>query len=122
MGGEVLRRVLFPAEGCLARGAEGDCEPRHQAAVQRGARVSGAAFQAEEIRRSAESRRAHWSRGRPTTSMTRMPFKTRILTLVVILTNVLGNFALSFGMNARALATSPTFLNYASAFFSPVVL
>jgi uncharacterized membrane protein len=54
--------------------------------------------------------------------MTRMPFKTRILTLVVILTNVLGNFALSFGMKARALATSPTFVSYVSAFFSPVVL
>jgi uncharacterized membrane protein len=54
--------------------------------------------------------------------MTRMPFKTRILTLVVILSNVLGNFALGFGMKARALATSPTFLNYVSAFFSPVVL
>ncbi len=54
--------------------------------------------------------------------MTRMPFKTRILTLVVILANVLGNLALSFGMKARALAESPTIVNYVRAFFSPVVL
>jgi len=53
--------------------------------------------------------------------MNRMPLKTRILTLIVIVTNVLGNFALSLGMKATTLA-SAGIVPYARAFFSPMVL
>ena len=53
--------------------------------------------------------------------MTGMPFKTRILTLVVIASNVLGNFALSLGMKAQVSASSGV-LAYVRAFFSPMVL
>ncbi|HMF67842.1 MAG TPA: hypothetical protein VK602_09570 [Phyllobacterium sp.] len=55
--------------------------------------------------------------------MNGMPFKTRILTLVVILSNVLGNFALSLGMKAHAVAVvSSGMMPYVRAFFSPMVL
>ena len=48
--------------------------------------------------------------------------KTQIFTLVVILSNVLGNFALSWGLkhNVAALQTSP--LSYIRVMFSPWVL
>ena len=51
-----------------------------------------------------------------------MPLKTRVLTLVVILTNVLGNLALSIGMKAETAVASRTFLLYVRAFFTPMVL
>jgi uncharacterized membrane protein len=54
--------------------------------------------------------------------MNRMPFKTRILTLVVILSNVLGNFALSIGMKAQTIAGASGLFFYVKAFFSPMVL
>jgi uncharacterized membrane protein len=54
--------------------------------------------------------------------MNRMPLKTRILTLVVILSNVFGNLALSLGMKAQAVAASTGFMTYVRAFFSPMVL
>ena len=55
--------------------------------------------------------------------MNRMPLKTRILTLVVILTNVLGNFALSLGMKANIVAAASAGITpYVRAFFSPMVL
>jgi uncharacterized membrane protein len=55
--------------------------------------------------------------------MDRMPLKTRILTLVVILSNVLGNLALSLGMKAQTVAAASTgILLYVKAFFSPMVL
>ncbi len=55
--------------------------------------------------------------------MNRMPLKTRILTLVVILSNVLGNFALSLGMKAQTMAAvSNGVMPYIRAFFSPMVL
>src|SRR5712692_5162795 len=55
--------------------------------------------------------------------MTRFPLKTRILTLIVILTNVCGNLALSLGMKAKMAAeVAPTILIYTRAFFSPMVL
>ena len=52
----------------------------------------------------------------------RIDFKTKVLTLVVILTNVLGNFALSWGMKhlPTQLADSP--LAYIRTIFSPWVL
>jgi uncharacterized membrane protein len=53
--------------------------------------------------------------------MNHMPLKTRILTLVVILSNVLGNFALSLGMKAQTVAATGL-LVYVKAFFSPMVL
>jgi len=55
--------------------------------------------------------------------MNRMPLKTRILTLVVILSNVLGNLALSLGMKAQTVAAASTgLMTYVRAFFSPMVL
>ena len=52
-----------------------------------------------------------------------MPLKTRILTLIVILSNVCGNLALSLGMKAKVAAeVAPTALLYVRAFFSPMVL
>jgi uncharacterized membrane protein len=55
--------------------------------------------------------------------MNRMPFKTRILTLVVILSNVLGNFAVSLGMKAQTVAAASTgLMPYIRSFFSPLVL
>jgi len=60
---------------------------------------------------------------KPTGSRHRGPdFKTNVLSAVVILTNVLGNFALSWGMKHQAskLADSP--LAYIQTIFSPWVL
>jgi uncharacterized membrane protein len=55
--------------------------------------------------------------------MNRMPLKTRILTLVVILSNVFGNLALSLGMKAQTVAAASTgIMPYVRAFFSPMVL
>ncbi len=54
--------------------------------------------------------------------MNAMPLKTRILTLIVILSNVLGNFSLSLGMKAQAVAEAGGFMVYVRAFFSPMVL
>jgi uncharacterized membrane protein len=52
-----------------------------------------------------------------------MPIKTRILTLIVVLSNVFGNLALSLGMKAKTAAViAPTILLYVKAFFSPMVL
>lgn len=50
-----------------------------------------------------------------------MSLRTRILTLVVILSNVLGNLALSMGMKAN-MAGAVGVRAYAKAFFSPLVL
>ena len=50
MGGEVLRRILLPPEGGLARGEEGDRQQRCAAALQGSSRVPGAAFETEEVR------------------------------------------------------------------------
>src|SRR5580693_10361581 len=49
-------------------------------------------------------------------------FKTRLLTVIVVLSNVLGNFSLSWGMKHQAtrLANSPW--AYIQAIFSPWVL
>lgn len=54
--------------------------------------------------------------------MNGFPLKTRILTLIVILSNVLGNLALSLGMKAQTAVASPNFRLYVRAFFSPMVL
>ena len=55
--------------------------------------------------------------------MTTLPLKTRILTLIVILSNVCGNLALSLGMKAKVAAeAAPSLLLYVRAFFSPMVL
>jgi uncharacterized membrane protein len=54
--------------------------------------------------------------------MNRMPLKTRILTVVVILSNVFGNLALSLGMKAQMIAASTGIMPYVRAFFSPMVL
>ena len=51
-----------------------------------------------------------------------MPLKTRVLTLVVIMANVLGNLALSIGMKAQTALQTPNLWLYAKAFFSPMVL
>jgi uncharacterized membrane protein len=54
--------------------------------------------------------------------MKTLPLKTRILTMIVILSNVLGNLALSLGMKAETSVASPTAMLYVRAFFSPMVL
>ena len=54
--------------------------------------------------------------------MDRLPIKTRILTLVVILSNVLGNLALSLGMKASSTVNSSGILSLVRTFFSPMVL
>ncbi len=55
--------------------------------------------------------------------MNHLPIKTRILTLIVILSNVCGNLALSLGMKAKMAAeAAPNLLLYVRAFFSPMVL
>ena len=46
--------------------------------------------------------------------------RARLLTLVVVLSNVLGNLALSLGMKAAPVADG--LAGYARAFFSPLVL
>jgi len=51
--------------------------------------------------------------------MTSLPVRARILTLVVVLTNVLGNLLLSLGMKAQVLSG---FAAYVKAFLSPLVL
>ena len=52
----------------------------------------------------------------------RLDFKTKLLTAVVVLANVFGNFSLSWGMKHQAsrLADSP--LAYIQTIFSPWVL
>ena len=54
--------------------------------------------------------------------MRKLPLKTRVLTLVVILSNVLGNLALSLGMKASAAVAPAGLMTYVRAFFSPMVL
>ena len=49
-------------------------------------------------------------------------FKTKVLTLVVILTNVLGNFALSWGMKHQTTQLADSPLAYIRTIFSPWVL
>jgi uncharacterized membrane protein len=50
----------------------------------------------------------------------RLRWKTRVFTVIVVLSNALGNFALAWGMRHRALTSSP--LDYVAAIFSPYVL
>lgn len=51
-----------------------------------------------------------------------MPLKTRLLTLVVIITNVLGNLALSIGMKAQAAFGTGELRMFVRSMFSPMVL
>ena len=51
-----------------------------------------------------------------------LPTKAKILTTVVILTNVLGNLALSVGIKGAGLANAPMVLSTAKKLFSPMVL
>ncbi|HUS07464.1 MAG TPA: hypothetical protein VMZ52_14245 [Bryobacteraceae bacterium] len=52
-----------------------------------------------------------------------LPVKTQILTLIVILSNVLGNLALSLGMKSQAAAAAvPAYLVYVRAFLNPLVI
>jgi uncharacterized membrane protein len=50
----------------------------------------------------------------------RLRWKTRVFTIIVVLSNALGNFALAWGMRHRAAALSP--LDYLAAIFSPYVM
>lgn len=50
----------------------------------------------------------------------KLPLPTKLLTLVVILSNVLGNFALSWGLKTAALGSTP--LAFVRGIFSPWVL
>lgn len=49
-------------------------------------------------------------------------FKTKVLTAVVVSTNVLGNFALSWGMKHQSLALGSSPLAYIETIFTPWVL
>jgi uncharacterized membrane protein len=48
--------------------------------------------------------------------------KTRVFTLIVILTQVLGNFALSWGLKHEVEGLSPSPLTFLHAIFTPYVL
>ena len=52
----------------------------------------------------------------------RVDLKTRLLTSVVVLANVLGNFSLSWGMKHRAAKLADSPLAYIQTIFSPWVL
>lgn len=52
----------------------------------------------------------------------RVDFKIKLLTAVVVLSNVLGNFALSWGMKHRAAKLEDSPLAYIQTIFSPWVL
>lgn len=52
----------------------------------------------------------------------RLDFKTKVLTVVVILTNVLGNFSMSWGMKHQPTQLADSPLAYIQTIFSPWVL
>ena len=52
----------------------------------------------------------------------RIDFKIKVLTTVVVLTNVLGNFSLSWGMKHQAAKLADSPLAYIQTIFSPWVL
>src|SRR5574340_1128339 len=52
----------------------------------------------------------------------RVDFKTKLLTVVVILANVLGNCALAWGMKHQAAKLADSPLSYIQTIFSPWVL
>jgi uncharacterized membrane protein len=52
----------------------------------------------------------------------RLDFKTRLLTAIVVLANVLGNFSLSWGMKHQAAKLADSPLAYIQTIFSPWVL
>jgi uncharacterized membrane protein len=52
----------------------------------------------------------------------RVDFKTKLLTAVVVLTNVLGNFSLSWGMKHQPATLADSPLAYIQTIFSPWVL
>jgi uncharacterized membrane protein len=52
----------------------------------------------------------------------RLDFKTKLLTAVVVLANVLGNFSLSWGMKHQAAKLADSPLAYIQTIFSPWVL
>ena len=78
---------------------EGDFQQRYPAALQGSARVHGPALQAEEVREGAQGRRS--PRREPMTP------KARLLTFIVILSNVAGNLFLSLGLKSSAGVLSP---------------
>src|SRR5450432_2730922 len=51
-----------------------------------------------------------------------LDFKTRLLTAIVVLANVLGNFSLSWGMKHQAAKLADSPLAYIQTIFSPWVL
>jgi uncharacterized membrane protein len=57
-----------------------------------------------------------------TVPLRRVDFKTKVLTLFVILTNVLGNFSMSWGMKHQPTQLADSPLAYIQTIFSPWVL
>jgi len=49
----------------------------------------------------------------------RLRWKTQLFTIIVVLSNALGNFALAWGMRGR---TTVTVLDYLAAIFNPWVM
>ena len=54
--------------------------------------------------------------------MNRLLLKTRVLTVIVILANVLGNFAMSWGLKRHGAALGDSALDYLRVFLNPWVL
>jgi uncharacterized membrane protein len=61
-------------------------------------------------------------RSRISVSSKRIDFKTKLLTAVVVMANVLGNFSLSWGMKHQAAKLADSPLAYIQTIFSPWVL
>src|SRR3954452_23375329 len=102
MGGKVLRRILFPPEGSLACCEKGHHQQRYSATLQRSPGVLGPAIETEEIRQRAQGRCCRCESRRES-----MSGKARLLTLVVVFSNVAGNLLLSLGLKSTAGILSP---------------
>ncbi len=122
LGGALLRRILLPPAGDLADGAEGDLQrARPQAAHEGSARIHGAAgTRARSSSRSSGSSTRQF-RPMPATKnrRTRRLAKTRLFTVLTILSNVAGNSFLTRGMHQLGdVGNSP--LALIAALFHPL--
>ena len=134
MGGTLLLGILLPSQGRVARGFERRSQQRHSAPLQRSARIS--VRQQRRARSSSRNRKKPprrsggpraalrkwlaavrpWRTVQPAIAISgshAIDFKTKLLTVFVVLTNVLGNFSMSWGMKHQAadLGLSPLALH-----------
>src|ERR1700761_7959950 len=114
MGGAVLFRILFPPQGRMARGFERRSQSRYPAPLQRSARIFVRQQRPQEVREGTEGSLRGASRcgGRRIVSevqltsasaVRRVDLKTKLMTVFVVSTNVLGNFAMSWGMKHQSV-------------------